>query len=215
MAAGRFKRFEVFIEGKRIPKPLAPVDGRPLLARTIGLVREVCPGVPIYISMPKDLIGEYIDAIHKHVKEFDAFACDKQEEGFKFTNVYTHVVDNCAILYGDCVYDKEDLSRLLTCDPPAGGMTFLRRGGGKNSASIIGTKYKEMYGIKTSTAAAFQHFADAAFKAHGAKCTSHHLYDITKPKDTIPASPMTDDIDFPKEYEAFVKIYGGIAADKK
>jgi hypothetical protein len=204
MAAGAAKRFEMFdASGVSIPKPLAPVDGIPNLARTVLLVQKHSPGTEVFISMPPERIDRYRAEVSKHCTGFTAFIGERYPDGYKFPNVMAYVVSDTVILYGDCRYEEEDIVKMFSDDPPDCDVIGMRRE--KDNPSCVGKRYQEHYAWRIFSVALWTEVVEKTFKHRGERCTSHVVWASYKGRKvlTLP-SFFTDDFDKLSEYTALM-----------
>ncbi len=200
MCAGSSSRWGHYLG---VPKQLISIDGETLLHRTIRLLKENQLN-DIYVTVPK--IGQFgkINANEKEgtsKTELDKFLNAKEFSGAIF-------------LWGDCYFSENAIK--IICQNEHDLMFFGRRQG----STFTGKRYGELFAVKTNDLF-FKYAIELNKHRHEMRrCASWELYTYIV-EDKIPMNrivdtpikyfteinDMTDDFDYPRDYDIWIKNY--------
>ena len=192
MCAGNGKRFGGC-------KPVQIIQGKPNYLRTIELLKEL--GVEnITISVPENMqqLFKYENKIvGKNDREID-----------RFRNFRTLLTSSGIILYGDVVYDKEDLKTILNKTTSEQTVFF----GLKDVNELTGRGDHEIKGLFVFDPSEFYNAVDTVAgkfeRGEIEREIGWEVYNELKEKIAfVNLSDYTDDFDTRKDYRTLVEIY--------
>lgn len=194
LAAGKGTRWGNYMG---IPKQMAPINGEPILLRTVRQLKE--RGCNIFLTVPKiDFFGK-IDGVEQIIGkdeiEIDKFLNAKEKTG-------------AIIFWGDTYFTDEAMDTIIGSD------FDFRFFGRRGRSTITGKKWGELFAVKTN-AMVMEKAAELRTMAPKLKrCASWELYrlicgyplTIHKVGDHFTnIDDLTDDIDYPIDYNNFIK----------
>lgn len=188
--------------GTTFPKQLSIVQGKPNLVRTIDLLKEmVVPDDNIIVTVNQENAKHFPTSLNLYKVDTSTREIDRFRNAFSFIKNYKRVV----YLYGDVVYDKADLQRIMVQDRDA----FLGRTG-RNRLTKKG--WDEIYAVVLYD---IQRFIDdvneVAHKFETGKIGREIGWEVYNNRpgtyQFVELSLRTDDYDTKEEYELVKRLY--------
>lgn len=192
MCAGNGKRFGGC-------KPIQLVEGKPNYVRTIDILKELgIENVTISVCENYWDLFEYENKIKG--------SSDREID--RFRNFRSILTKPSLILYGDVVYDKEDLKNVLEHCKSATKIIFF---GLRTNNKLTKKAHEEIKGVFIWDVDSFYNAVDIAAdkfeKGYVAREIGWEVFKELKNIDFISLSEYTDDFDTPQEYEFLLKVY--------
>lgn len=197
-----------------VPKHLAPVDGEPILYRTVRLLKQFNTISEIYIIGPNDsrykLEGTKLYTPNINSLNYDADKFLSSEELWSNT-------DRTVILFGDVFFTEQALDTIINCNLKS-WLAFGRF----NGSAITGSKYGEIFGHSFYPDDIKQHkesllHAIELVKQRKAKkgngwehyrimqgATDSEVRLHKRYSQFIEIDDWTEDFDFPKDYDMWI-----------
>lgn len=179
------------------PKALQLIGGVPNLQRTLDML----DGRDVIVTVPPDKADLFSSF------NVATIAGDPSREIGRFLCIVDVMDEDWnVILYGDVVYDKEDLDMIINWTPEPNCVFF---GKPANKESFIGKKYRELVGLGIGNLPLFRkHVDEVASPKHKGRGIGWDVYDKNKKAfKLIATSSKTDDYDKPEELEKIRKYY--------
>lgn len=196
------------------PKHLLPINGEPILHRTVRLLRELRPDADVYIAARPEDLADYT------VPGAVTFEADLQPARFdadKFLSSLRYWAErgDTVLLYGDCFFTRDALAT-ITSQPPVQDWELFARFSG---SAITGSQWPECFAFRLSHAfqERFVHVGEELVEAYARRLLRRiggwEFYAALSGQD--PTSPAvfgeyacaiddwTEDFDTPAEFSAW------------
>lgn len=125
-----------------VAKHLVPVNGEPILHRTVRLLRELQPGVEVYIAArPEDLAAYAVPGAVTFEADLDC--CRFDADKFLSSREYWARECDTVLLYGDCFF-SEDALRVILGTSVDDWSLFARFSG----SELTGSQWPEIFAFR-------------------------------------------------------------------
>ena len=124
------------------PKHLVPINGEPILHRTVRLLRDLQPGVEVCIAArPEDLAAYTVPGAMTFEADLDL--CRFDADKFLSSRAYWAREGDTVLLYGDCFFSEAALRSILGTGVDDWSL-FARF----NGSDITGSQWPEIFAFR-------------------------------------------------------------------
>ena len=203
--AGNSKRFST---GK--PKHIEYINGEPNINRTINILNRLnIKNIKITVSEKNKFYFENLNI------PLIIGSCEREID--RYRNIFTELEDKTIILYGDVVYDIDDLCSILSYTSKNNiffGRLFKNKLTKKPHGEIFGVIVNDKEKFIKDTNKTAKLFEEKKIQRElgwdvyrVSEKLNLDIRNVVKTKNFLEVSDMTDDFDTYQEYEIIKKIY--------